>query len=122
LVSKLQSPIFTGITGGPQGPRDDIQSKETAHKSREPLQTKKCTEGGRHASESKTFFTNIKNMLRPLFPLFCFLHQENQKTLFPNRKLVRSKEKRTIKLKIGTQPGLQKAQKTKRERERERER
>jgi hypothetical protein len=47
LVSKLQSPIFTGITGGPQGLRDDIQSKETAHKSREPLQTKKCTEGGR---------------------------------------------------------------------------
>jgi hypothetical protein len=74
----------------------------------------------KHASESKTFFTNIKNMLRPLFLLFCFLHQENKKTLFPNRKLVRSKEKRTIKLKTGTQPGLQKAQKTKRERERER--
>jgi hypothetical protein len=83
--------------------------------------TRRGRRRSKHASESKTFFTNIKNMLRPLFPLFCFLHQENQKTLFPNRKLVRSKEKRTIKLKTGTRPGLQKAQKTKRERERKRE-
>jgi len=41
--------------------------------------TRRGRRRSKHASESKTFFTNIKNMLRPLFLLFCFLHQENKK-------------------------------------------
>jgi hypothetical protein len=41
--------------------------------------TRRGRRRSKHASESKTYFTNIKNMLRPLFLLFCFLHQENKK-------------------------------------------
>jgi hypothetical protein len=48
--------------------------------------TRRGRRRSKHASESKTYFTNIKNMLRPLILLFCFLHQENKINTLPEQK------------------------------------